>query len=108
MIISDLNYVEIATEEVVGAQGININSSFKLNKKVNAYVDINEKFKKKVDLDLGGLKGNGAEVLGSSDAQGKNTFTSIIFGTQTEAGKSSESFVNASSFSAPQYYHHPW
>jgi hypothetical protein len=45
---------------------------------------------------LSGLNGNVAEVLGSSDAQGNNTFTTIIFGTQTEEG-SSESFVNASS-----------
>lgn len=104
MIISDLNYVEVATAEVVGAKGININSKFTLNKNVSAHVDINESFKKSVDLDLGGLKGNGAEVLGSADAQGKNTFTSIIFGTQTEEGSSSESFVNASSFTAPKKF----
>ncbi len=100
MIISDLNYLETATKEITGARGININSNFTLHKNVNAHVNINEKFNKTVNLDLSGLKGNGAEVLGSSDAQGKNTFTSIIFGTQTEEN-SSESFVNASSFTAP-------
>ncbi len=104
MIISDLNYLEVAQVEVSGARGININSSFKLNKDVNANVYVNETFKKKVDLDLRGLQGNGAEVLGSSDASGKNTFTSIIFGTQTEPGKS-ESFVNSSAFTGPQYYY---
>jgi hypothetical protein len=97
MIISDLNYLEDATQEIVGGVGININSTFKLNKDVNANVNIKEVFNKTVKLDLGGLKGNGAEVLGTADASGNNTFTSIIFGVQTEDGKS-ESFVNASAF----------
>jgi hypothetical protein len=97
MIISDLNYLENTSEEIFGGRGININSTFKLNKDVVANVKVDEQFKKAVDLDLTGLKGNGAEVLGSSDAQGNNTFTSIIFGTQTEE-YSSESFVNASAF----------
>ncbi|MEM6867782.1 MAG: hypothetical protein AAF528_05305 [Cyanobacteria bacterium P01_C01_bin.121] len=97
MIISDLNYLEVAQSEVTGAKGININSKFTLDKKVNARVRVDEAFNKRVNLDLRGLRGNGAEVLGSADAQGKKTFTSIIFGTQTEPG-TSESFVNASSF----------
>ena len=97
MIINDINYLEVTNEEVFGGKGININSKFKLNKDVDAKVRVDEEFNKKVNLDLSGLNGNGAEVLGSSDAQGKNTFTSIIFGTQTENGVS-ESFVNASSF----------
>ncbi|MGB3638682.1 MAG: hypothetical protein WBA39_14070 [Rivularia sp. (in: cyanobacteria)] len=97
MIINDINYLEATNEEVFGGKGINIDSTFKLDKDVTANVDVNETFKKTVDLDLSGLDGNGAEVLGSADAQGKNTFTSIIFGTQTEPGVS-ESFVNASSF----------
>ena len=97
MIINDINYLEVTNEEVFGGKGININSAFQLNKNVNANVNVDETFNKAVNLDLGGLEGNGAEVLGSSDAQGNNTFTSIIFGTQTE-DNSSESFVNASSF----------
>ena len=97
MIINDINYLEVTNEEVFGGKGININSAFQLNKNVNANVNVDETFNKAVNLDLGGLEGNGAEVLGSSDAQGNNTFTSIIFGTQTEEN-SSESFVNASSF----------
>ncbi|MGB3755545.1 MAG: hypothetical protein WBA07_04130 [Rivularia sp. (in: cyanobacteria)] len=97
MIINDINYLEVTNEEVFGGKGINIDSTFKLNKDVDANVNVNETFKKTVNLDLSGLDGNGAEVLGSADAQGKNTFTSIIFGTQTEPGVS-ESFVNASSF----------
>ncbi len=97
MIINDINYLEVTNEEVFGGKGINIDSTFKLNKDVDAKVNVNESFVKKVNLDLSGLNGNGAEVLGSADAQGKNTFSTIIFGTQTEPGKS-ESFVNASSF----------
>ncbi|MGB6295838.1 MAG: hypothetical protein WBF90_06585 [Rivularia sp. (in: cyanobacteria)] len=97
MIINDINYLEATNEEVFGGKGININSKFNLDKKVNAKVRIDEEFIKKVDLDLDGLDGNGSEVLGSADALGKNTFTSIIFGTQTEPGVS-EAFVNASSF----------
>ncbi|MGF1677421.1 MAG: hypothetical protein ACFCUV_27585 [Rivularia sp. (in: cyanobacteria)] len=97
MIINDINYLEVTNEEVFGGKGININSAFKLNKDVDAKVRIDEKFNKTVNLDLRDLKGNGAEVLGSADAQGNNTFTSIIFGVQTEDDVS-ESFVNASAF----------
>ena len=99
MLISDLNYLEIAQEEVTGARGVNINSRYNLNKNVNARVNIRENFNKRVNLNLRGLRGNGAEVLGTADAQGNNTFTSIIFGTQTSS-RYSESFVNAGSYTA--------
>ena len=99
MIISDLNYLESVEEEIFGGRGININSNFDLYKDVDANVDVDETFNKTVDLDLDGLDGNGAEVLGSADAVGDNTFTSIIFGVQAEP-LSSESFVNASAFTA--------
>lgn len=95
MIISDLNYLEIASEEIVGGRGTTINSAFALNKNVNAVVNVNENFSKTFSANLGGLNGNVAEVLGSADAQGNNTFTTIIFGVQTEDNVS-ESFVNAS------------
>ena len=97
MIINDINYLEATNEEVLGGKGIDINSTFKLVKNVNANVVVNESFTKTVDLNLGGLVGNGAEVLGTTDAQGNNTFTSIIFGTQT-GDDHSEGFINASSF----------
>ncbi len=102
MIISDLNYLEVAQAEVLGATGININSTFKLNKDVSANVNVTEKFDKIFKTSTAGLQGNVAEVLGTADASGKNTFTSIIFGVQTEPGKS-ESFVNASAATGPQY-----
>ena len=97
MIISELNYLESAEAEVLGGKGININSNFDLDKDVDANVYVNETYKKTVELNFGGLSGNGAEVLGTADAQGNNTFSSIIFGTQTGEDHS-ESFVN--SFSA--------
>ncbi len=96
MIISDLNYLENTSEEIFGGRGININSTFTLNKNVAANVNINENFNKNFNANTAGINGNVAEVLGTADAQGNNTFTSIIFGTQTEEN-SSESFVNASS-----------
>lgn len=97
MIISDLNYLESVEEEIFGGVGININSDFDLTKDVTANVNVTETFTKTVDLNVNTLLDNGAEVLGSADAQGNNTFTSIIFGVQTE-GNVSESFVNASAF----------
>ncbi|NBD15476.1 MAG: hypothetical protein GVY04_04825 [Cyanobacteria bacterium] len=99
MIISDLNYLESVDEEIFGGKGINIDSNFDLDKDVDSDVNVDETFNKAVNLDLSGLSGNGAEVLGSSDAQGNDTFSSIIFGTQTNSS-ASESFVNASSFTA--------
>ena len=99
MIISDLNYLESVEEEIFGGQGININSNFDLDKDVVSNVDIFETFDKAVFIDTSGIDGNAAEVLGSADAQGNDTFTSIIFGVQTEDDVS-ESFVNASAFTA--------
>ncbi|MGD1805227.1 hypothetical protein ACP6PL_07265 [Dapis sp. BLCC M126] len=103
MIISELNYLESAEAEVVGGEGININSNFYLNKDVYANVYVNEDFYKDFYTNTSGLEGSVAEVLGTADAKGKDTFSSIIFGVQTEPGKS-ESFVNATAATAPYYY----
>jgi hypothetical protein len=92
MIISDLNYLESTSEDIFGGIGVNINSNFNLNK--NVVANVNENFVKTVTTNLGGLNGNVAEVAGTADASGNNTFTSIIFGTQTEDNRS-ESLVNA-------------
>ena len=99
MIISDLNYLEVVEAEVLGGKGINMNSSFRLNKNVTATVNITENYTKTFNTSTSGLNGNVAEVLGTADASGSNTFTSIIFGVQTEDGKS-ESFVNATAATA--------
>jgi hypothetical protein len=102
MIISDLNYLESLDQEIYGGVGININSKFQLKKDVNANVNIKEKYDKTFKTSTRGLEGNVAEVLGTADASGKATFTSIIFGVQSEPGKS-ESFVNASAATGPRY-----
>ena len=91
MIISDLNYLEDATQEIVGGRGINMNSNFTVSKTVTA--DVTESITKTLDTNLGGLEGNVAQVIGTADARGGNvTFTSIIGGAQTESN-SSESFL---------------
>jgi hypothetical protein len=92
MIISDLNYLENTSEEIFGGRGTNINNFYTATKTVTAVV--NESFTKEVVTNLGGLVGNVAELVVSSDASGNNTFTSVIGGVQTEPGRS-ETFVNA-------------
>jgi hypothetical protein len=92
MIISDLNYLENTSEEVLGGRGTNIQNLFITNKQVIAVV--NESFTKTVTTNLGGLQGNTAELVVSADATGNDTFTSVIGGVQTE-GDRSETFVNA-------------
>lgn len=98
MIISDLNYLESVEEEVFGGQGININSNFTVNKNVNA--NVNENFNKNFNINTTGVQGNVAEVIGTADASGVNTFTSAIGGTQTHENQSSESFLELVSVSA--------
>jgi hypothetical protein len=91
MIISDLNYLEDATQEIVGGRGINMNSNYTVAKTVTA--SVNETITKTLDTNLGGLEGNVAQVIATADArEGNITFTSIIAGAQTESN-SSESFV---------------
>jgi hypothetical protein len=97
MIISDLNYLENTSEEVFGGRGTNINNIFTSDKVVKAVVD--ESYTKSVTTNLGGLTGSTSELVVSSDASGKSTFTSVIGGVQTEEGRS-ETFVNAISVSS--------
>ncbi len=92
MNISDLTYLEVATEEVAGARGININSNFNLKQDVFTTVDqrFSNNFNSRVNI-----TGNSANVTGSADARGGVAqSTSIIFGAQVEPGIS-ESFVSA-------------
>ena len=93
MIITDLNYLEATNEEIFGGRGINQNSNFTLNKTVVA--NVNETITKTLVTNLGGLTGNVAQVIATSDASGGNAnFTSIISGTQVENGVA-ESFVQS-------------
>ncbi|GET44244.1 hypothetical protein MiSe_90700 [Microseira wollei NIES-4236] len=91
MIINDLNYLEDATQEIVGGRGTNMNSNYTVTKTVTA--SVSETITKTLDTNLAGLEGNVAQVIATADArEGNITFTSIIAGAQTEAD-SSESFV---------------
>jgi hypothetical protein len=93
MIIADINYLEVTTEDVVGGRGVVQNSTVTINKTVVA--NVTEKISKTLKTNVGGLNGNVAQVIATADARGGNTtFTSIISGTQTE-GDSSESFVQS-------------
>lgn len=98
MIISDLNYLESVDEKIVGGQGIQINSDFYVDKYVNA--NVYEDYYKRFYIDNFGVYGNTAEVIGTADAHGVNTFTSAIGGTQTHENQSSESFLELVSVSA--------
>jgi hypothetical protein len=92
MIISDLNYLENTSEEILGGRGTNIDNFFRTNKIVNA--NVNETFNKTINTNLNGIQGNTAELVVSADADGNRTFTSVIGGVQVEDNRS-ETFVNA-------------
>jgi hypothetical protein len=97
MIISDLNYLESVDEEIFGSGVVNLGGNFTSNK--NVIANVNETFNKRFNIDTAGLRGNTAEIVGSADAQGNNTFTSLIGGTQT-TNASSESFLQGTSVTA--------
>jgi hypothetical protein len=97
MIISDLNYLESVEEEIYGGGIVTLGGNFTVNKNVNA--SVTERFNKSFNISTGGVTGNTAELIGTADAQGNNTFTSIIGGTQTTSN-SSESFLQAVSVTA--------
>ncbi|MBD0387631.1 MAG: hypothetical protein ICV54_14205 [Nostoc sp. C3-bin3] len=92
MIISDLNYLENTSEEILGGRGTDIRNFFRTDKVVNA--NVNETFTKTINTNLNGIQGNVAELVVSADATGNRTFTSVIGGVQTEDNRS-ETFVNA-------------
>ena len=92
MNISDLTYMEVATEEVAGARGININSNFNLDS--DTFTTVTQRFNNNFNSRVN-ISGNSANVTGSADARGGAAqATSIIFGAQVEPGIS-ESFVSA-------------
>ncbi|MCC5664991.1 hypothetical protein LC653_13945 [Nostoc sp. CHAB 5784] len=92
MVISDLNYLENTSEEILGGRGTNIANIFTADKRVTAVVD--ERFNKVVNTNLNGIQGNTAELVVSADATGDRTFSSVIGGVQVEDNRS-ETFVNA-------------
>ena len=95
MIISDLNYLESANEEVLGGRGrrgkrYDINGSIRIKKDVDIYVNVYETYDKAV-FGFVNVYGNLATAEAGADAYGKNTFTETI--TFTDATPySSESY----------------
>ncbi|MCU0536687.1 MAG: hypothetical protein MUD14_22595 [Hydrococcus sp. Prado102] len=94
MIISDLNYLEVVNQEtgIVRGGGVKFDSNIKKKKdiKVDIKINIDKNVKAKADF-----KGNFSFVEGVTDAKGKNTFTEIEGGTQTEEGKLSQGFLES-------------
>ena len=87
MIISDLNYLENTSEEVIG--GFNSSSSFNLKEKLTVT--------KTVVSNLT-VKGNLATSEGDANATGSNTLTqSILAASANEGNSSSGGFVLAGS-----------
>ncbi|AFY50392.1 hypothetical protein Nos7524_4647 [Nostoc sp. PCC 7524] len=80
MIISDLNYFEDVTQEIVGAGGVSFKSYFYKDVDVNEKID--NKIKNKIYSDVY-IKGNAAESQAVADAYGDNTKTLTLVGTQT-------------------------
>jgi hypothetical protein len=98
MILSDLNYLEIVDQEtgIVGGRGVQTNSDIRKRKDlaVRNRIDIDKRVNARANFN-----GNFAFVEGTADARGRDTFTEIEGGTQTEENRSSESFLDSVSIS---------
>ena len=97
MIISDLNYLEITSEEIFGGRGTNTVNNNRSVTRVVTRVD--ENFNKNFNINSQGVQGNVAEFNVSADATGPRTFTSLVASAQTEPGRS-ESFANGTAVTA--------
>ena len=80
MIISDLNYLEAANEEIFGGFGFNKNVSSTVNNEFNfnSVIDIDKT--KNVDVDVNAdidIEGNLAELTFDAEAVGKNTLVEV-------------------------------
>jgi len=101
MIISDLNYLENTSEEVLG--GTSSTGSFKVTaiKKVNIVADINENLniKKNVNSNVV-LKGNLATAETQATAFGPHTIAQVFSFTNTDAKSSSANGYSVSGTNA--------
>ncbi|MGF1514752.1 MAG: hypothetical protein ACFB5Z_13810 [Elainellaceae cyanobacterium] len=96
MIISNLSYLEVSNEEVLGGRGgrgrggYDINGSIRIKKDVDIYVNVYETYDKAV-YGFVNVYGNLATAEAGADASGYDTFTETI--TFTDATPySSESY----------------
>jgi N-methylhydantoinase A/oxoprolinase/acetone carboxylase beta subunit len=87
MIISDLNYLENTSEEIIGGLG----GTFTVAKNVGAVVNLAYTQSTNVSANV---SGNTAGVTGTANATGNNTYTNVLGGTSTTSGSSS-SFLEA-------------
>jgi hypothetical protein len=94
MIISDLNYLEVATEEVFGSSGYvytkNVNATFNNNANIKISSDVTDTLKKTATYDVKStVIGNSGSIAFDNEAIGKNTNTQSAFSQLVVAGQSS-------------------
>ncbi|MGF1534998.1 MAG: hypothetical protein ACFB4J_00750 [Elainellaceae cyanobacterium] len=99
MIISDLSYLEVANEEILGGRGrrgrggYDVDGRIRIKKEVDIYVNVYETYDKAV-YGFADIYGNLATAESAADAFGYNTLTETI--TFTDATDySSESYSGA-------------
>ena len=82
MIISDLNYLEVANEEITGGSGFYFNKH--IDTKVRNRLDVKKRVKAKVDI-----KGNLADAEAYADAYGYNSLSETLTVTYADDYNSS-------------------
>jgi hypothetical protein len=103
MIISDLNYMEMAEANVEGGYYFGPSSKTFVFAKIREDLKINKAFTSKVDV-----KGNFAGAQANADAMGKNTATQAISATTTIEGVGSSSVATSLSASEGAKFKFPW
>lgn len=89
MIISDLNYLEVANEEICGGSGFYFDKH--INTKVRNRLDVKKRVKAKVDI-----KGNLADSEAYADAWGYNSLAETLTVTYAD-GYSSSAYSDSKS-----------
>ncbi len=103
MIISDLNYLEAVTEEILGGNVVfskNLNSVVAATDTFNANTNVNDAFTKLANINVASnVKGNSSDFSFDNEALGKNSSTEGTLNQETIAGVGSSqtgTFVAAS------------
>lgn len=99
MIISDLNYLEITTQEVFGGQNIAfgkvLNSTSSNTANFNSASNINEVFTKNATINVATtVRGNSATLFFDNEAVGRNTNVQGAFSQLAVAGSLSSQAGN--------------
>ncbi|MEM7725133.1 MAG: hypothetical protein AAF208_02020 [Cyanobacteria bacterium P01_A01_bin.45] len=101
MIISDLNYLETSTEEVLGGN-FNFKKNIASNVKTDVEFDFDSEFDKDVDIDANidakaNVQGNITNVLFDVEAVGKDTFVEAevsVLSVENELSSAAGSFTS--------------